>query len=232
MSYYSDSVDKAKLTVSLLTLGGFLVVGGVKSCSKFNSNRDNFDTVKEFNAVIDYNGEGTMIAKVDNYSDYSGEVVEYSTADGLQVLTGVQNVGLGRATDYDRAYDLTVELSGGEVSRVISYDKLQNLSTNLDSNGWNKTYSLNYNFDYCIIENENGVLVKKVVSWKDWDSDDKVQVEFEDGMVILTDFTNLKLINTEYARPNSLYNYALALAGDESRLFGDVEKEDAKVRTR
>ena len=232
MSYYSDSVDKAKLTVSLLTLGGFLVVGGVKSCSKFNSNRDNFDTVKEFNAVIDYNGEGTMIAKVDNYSDYSGEVVEYSTADGLQVLTGVQNVGLVRATDYDRIYDLAVELSGGEVSRVISYDKLQNLSTKLDSNGWNKTYSLNYNFDYCIIENENGVLVKKVVSWKDWDSDDKVQVEFEDGMVILTDFTNLKLINTEYARPNSLYNYALALAGDESRLFGDVEKEDAKVRTR
>ena len=233
MGYYSsDSFENAKLVVSALTIGGFLLFGGIKACSKLNSNRDNFDTVKEFNAVIDYNGEGTMIAKVDNYSDYSGEVVEYSTADGLQVLTGVQNVGLVRATDYDNVYDLAVELSGGEVSRVISYDKLQNLSTRLDAYGWNKTYSLNYNFNYCIIENENGVFVKKVVSWKDWDDDDKVQVEFEDGTVILTDFTNLKLVNTEYAGTNSLYNYALALAGDESRLFGDVKKEDVKVKTR
>lgn len=145
MGYYSnDSFENAKLVVSALTIGGFLLFGGIKTCSKLNSNRDNFDTVKEFNAVIDYNGEGTMIAKVDNYSDYSGEV-----------------------------------------SRVTSYDKLQNLSTRLDAYGWNKTYSLNYNFNYCIIENENGVFVKKVVSWKDWDDDDKVQVEFEDGTVLL-----------------------------------------------
>lgn len=227
-----SNYNKFALMIGALTIGGTLVVSGLKSCSKLSSNRDNFDTVKEFNAVIDYNKEGTMIAKVNSYSDYQGEVVEYSTADGLQVLTGVQNVQLVRATNYDNVYDLAIELSGGEISRVTSYDNLQNLSTKFDGIGWNKIYSLNYNFNYCIIENDNGVLVKKIASWKDWDDDDKVQVEFADGTVILSDFTNLKLVNTEYAGTNSLYNYALSLAGDESRLFGDVQKEDVKVKTR
>lgn len=217
--------------LSLLVIGGVIVVGTIKGCSKLNSNRDNFDTVKEFNAVIDYNEYGTSIAKIDSYTDYKGSTVEYVTSDGLEILTGLNNVQLVRAVDYDKVYDLAIELSGGEVSRVISYDKLQKLNTKIEEYGWNKTlWNLNYDFDYCITETEDGVVVKKITTWKDWDADDKVQITFEDGTTLLTTFANTKLVNTMNAGETALYNYALSLAGSEDRLFGDVEKTKVKVK--
>ena len=234
MSYYRDEdiIIKLKLIISILGLSSFLIVGGVKRINKANSNRNHFDLHKQFNTVIDYIGEGTMIAKIDNYTDFDKDIVGYTTSDGLQVLTGTHNIKLVRAIDLDNVIDLAIELSGGEISKVTCYDMLQNLNLKLEQSIWNKAFSNNYKFNYCIIENEKGVIVKKIKSWKDYNKNNNIQVELEDGTVVLTSFDDLKLINTQYASDDSLYNYALALAGDETRIFGDVKKEDVKVKTR
>ena len=62
------------------------------------------------------------------------------------------------------------------------------------------------------------------------DEDDKVQLSIEDGPVILRDMSKIKLLNSENAGKNSIYNYALTLAGSEDRVFNHSDK--VKVYTK
>ena len=61
-------------------------------------------------------------------------------------------------------------------------------------------------------------------SWRDWDEDDKIQLSIKDGPVILKDMNEVKLLNTENASEDSVYNYALSLAGNEDRVFNHSDK--------
>ena len=110
--------------------------------------------------------------------------------------------------------------SNGDPNKVVSYDELQEMSTNIDDSSFTKEYfDMNYDFDTVLIEGEKGLAIFDVSSWRDWDSDDKIQLAISGGPVILKDMSEVKLLNSENADEDSIYNYALSLAGSEDRIF-------------
>ena len=67
-----DTLDKIKVTVGI---GVIVLVCGynlVRCGSKLSSNRDNLDTEKSFNAVMDENENSISISLIDGYSNYIG----------------------------------------------------------------------------------------------------------------------------------------------------------------
>ena len=74
------------------------------------------------------------------------------------------------------------------------------------------------------LEGEEGLAIFDISSWRDWDSDDKIQLAISGGPVILKDMSEVKLLNSENADEDSIYNYALSLAGSEDRIFNHSEK--------
>lgn len=105
------------------------------------------------------------------------------------------------------------------------------MSTYIDSESFTKEYfDMLYDFDSVLIESEDGIAIFDLASWRDWDEDDKVQLSIKDGPVILRDMSKIKLLNSENAGKNSIYNYALTLAGSEDRVFNHSDK--VKVYTK
>ena len=240
--YYRDSSDTA--TGATLVIGGIMVVGiiglSIRSCgAKLTSNRDNLDTEKAFDYVIDYKGEGTSITKINSYSDYAGQTSEIITQDGLHILTGLTDAELVNVDSYEEAYNRALELSGQNEDKISSYDQLRGLDYEpYEDNVWNKIYfNMNYDFDYAITETDDGVIVKNIKTWRDWDDDDKVQFIDMDGHVYLSSYDNTSLVNSitineegeSIQLPDAVYDYALSVAGSEERLYGDIDKEKAKV---
>lgn len=236
MGYYSYGNYNKRSSVSsklyIATIIGVITFSLAKCGAQLTSNRDNIDTEKSFNFIIDYNGEGTSIVKVDSYSDYRGETVEFRTQDGLQVLSGLHSSEIMYATSYEDAYQRALQLTGGNPDKVYSYDLSQGLDVQVDENKtWNKNFfNLNYNFDYAITETDNGVIITNISTWRDWDDDDKVQFVDASGNIYLTTYMSTKLVNSEYASEDSIYEYALSLAGSEDRITGDIDKETKKVK--
>lgn len=231
-SYYSDSTgSNVLLGVQVLILGGVFLVLGLRGCSKINSNRDIIDTEKNFNFIIDYQGEGTSIVRIDQYSDYTGQTVEYKTQDGLDILTGLHDAELIHANSFDTAYNIALKMSNNKKENVNSYDQNMNLNTTIDpAEGWNRNFlNLNYDFNYAISEEPYGVRVDEISTWKDWDDDDKIQYVDKDGVIHLSTFDNTKLVNEDSSSLEAVYQYALSLAGSEDRLYGDVDKENGRV---
>ncbi len=241
MSRYYSSFDASG---ALLVVEGIIVIGvlalSVRSCgAKLSSNRDNFDTEKAFDYAIDYKGEGVSITKVEQYSDYTGQTSEIITQDGLHILTGLTDAELVHVDSYEEAYNRALELSGGQDDKISSYDQLRGLNYEpYEDNTWNKQYfNMNYDFDYAITESKDGVTVKNIRTWRDWDEDDKVQFADMDGKVYLSSYDNTSLVNSTITNEegediqlyDAVYDYALSLAGSEDRLYGDVDKEEGKV---
>lgn len=212
---------------------GFCVVGFVGICgyilvdcsAKLDSNRDNFDTEKYYNAVMDENENSISISLIQGYTDYSGSTFQFVTNDGLIVLTDSKDSQLLRVDNFEELSSYANVFSKGDFDKVISYDELQDLSVDIDYTNFTKTYvDLNYDFDSVLIEGEQGIAIFDLVSWRDWDSDDKVQLALANGPVILKDMADVKLLNSENALENSVYNYALSLAGSEERVFNHSTK--------
>ena len=233
-NYYSyrDTGASVSSKVYIGILTGVLGLTLVKCGAQLTSNRDNLDTEKSFNYIIDYNSEGTSIVKVDSYSDYRGESVEFATQDGLQVLTGIHKAEVLYAKSYEEAYQRALELTGGDSSKITSYDITRGLDPEVDgSKAWNKNFfNLNYDFDFAITETDKGVVITNISRWRDWDDDDKVQFVDEDDNIYLTTYMSTKLVNSKNASEEAVYDYALTLAGSEERISGDVDKENRKVR--
>ena len=54
---------------------------------------------------------------------------------------------------------------------------------------------LNYNFDYAIIQLQNGKVIEgKIKSWRDYEDGEQLQVVMEDGKTYLTNSYNCTLI--------------------------------------
>ena len=237
MGYYSNkkgylSYLPLSAKIYIATIVGVITLSLTKCGAQLTSNRDNIDTEKSFNFIIDYNGEGTSIVKVDSYSDYRGETVEFTTQDGLQVLSGLHHCEIMYATSYEVAYQRALQLTGGNPDKIYSYDLSQGLDVDVDdSKTWNKNFfNLNYNFDYAITETDNGIIITNISTWRDWNEDDKVQFVDADGNIYLTTYMTTKLVNSEYAPEDAIYEYALSLAGSEDRISGDIDKETKKVK--
>ena len=232
MSRYGyRSSGSIEIKIYLAILIATLSIGLVRCSAKVKGNRDLVDTEKSFNYIIDYNKQGISLAKIIKYSDYSGSTVEISTSDGLKVLKGLNYSQLLKVKSYYEAYKLALELANGNESQILSYDNIQGLNPEIDESVfWNKNIlNLNYDFDYAIIEDENGVTVKNISTWRDWDDDDKVQYTDSDDIVHLGTFLDTQLINSENASLEAVYNYALTLAGSEERLNGDIDHESGRA---
>lgn len=226
---------KTSEKIQLVVYGGvFVLVLGynlVDCNAKVKSNRDNFDTEKYFNAVMDEDENSISISIINGYSDYSGSTFQFRTKDGLVVLTDSKDSQLLRVDSFEELNSYAETFSNGNSDKIISYDELQGLSTYIDSESFTKEYfDMLYDFDSVLIESEDGIAIFDLASWRDWDEDDKVQLSIEDGPVILRDMSKIKLLNSENAGKNSIYNYALTLAGSEDRVFNHSDK--VKVYTK
>ena len=220
-----DTIDKIKVTVGI---GVIVLVCGynlVRCGSKLSSNRDNLDTEKSFNAVMDENENSISISLIDGYSDYNGSTYQFRTRDGLVVLTDSKDSQLLRVDSFEELSSYAEIFANGNSDRIASYDELQGLSVDVDYDSFTKEYfDMNYDFDSVLIEGEDGIAIFDISSWRDWDDDDKVQLSIIDGPVILKDMGEVKLLNSENADENSIYNYALTLAGSEDRVFNHSDK--------
>lgn len=220
-----DTLDKIKVTVGIAVI--VLVCGYnlVRCGSKLSSNRDNLDTEKSFNAVMDENENSISISLIDGYSDYNGSTYQFRTRDGLVVLTDSKDSQLLRVDSFEELSSYAEIFANGNSDRIASYDELQGLSVDVDYDSFTKEYfDMNYDFDSVLIEGEDGIAIFDISSWRDWDDDDKVQLSISDGPVILKDMGEVKLLNSENADENSIYNYALTLAGSEDRVFNHSDK--------
>ena len=220
-----DTLDKIKVTVGI---GVIVLVCGynlVRCGSKLSSNRDNLDTEKSFNAVMDENENSISISLIDGYSDYNGSTYQFRTRDGLVVLADSKDSQLLRVDSFEELSSYAEIFANGNSDRIASYDELQGLSVDVDYDSFTKEYfDMNYDFDSVLIEGEDGIAIFDISSWRDWDDDDKVQLSISDGPVILKDMGEVKLLNSENADENSIYNYALTLAGSEDRVFNHSDK--------
>lgn len=220
-----DTLDKIKVTVGI---GVIVLVCGynlVRCGSKLSSNRDNLDTEKSFNAVMDENENSISISLIDGYSDYNGSTYQFRTRDGLVVLTDSKDSQLLRVDSFEELSSYAEIFANGNSDKIASYDELQGLSVDVDYDSFTKEYfDMNYDFDSVLIEGEDGIAIFDISSWRDWDDDDKIQLSISDGPVILKDMGEVKLLNSENADENSIYNYALTLAGSEDRVFNHSDK--------
>lgn len=220
-----DTLDKIKVTVGI---GVIVLVCGynlVRCGSKLSSNRDNLDTEKSFNAVMDENENSISISLIDGYSDYNGSTYQFRTRDGLVVLADSKDSQLLRVDSFEELSSYAEIFANGNSDRIASYDELQGLSVDVDYDSFTKEYfDMNYDFDSVLIEGEDGIAIFDISSWRDWDDDDKIQLSISDGPVILKDMGEVKLLNSENADENSIYNYALTLAGSEDRVFNHSDK--------
>lgn len=220
-----DTLDKIKVTVGI---GVIVLVCGynlVRCGSKLSSNRDNLDTEKSFNAVMDENENSISISLIDGYSDYNGSTYQFRTRDGLVVLADSKDSQLLRVDSFEELSSYAEIFANGNSDKIASYDELQGLSVDVDYDFFTKEYfDMNYDFDSVLIEGEDGIAIFDISSWRDWDDDDKVQLSISDGPVILKDMSEVKLLNSENADENSIYNYALTLAGSEDRVFNHSDK--------
>lgn len=229
MSYSSDT------PTPILVIGGIIFVGGVifsiaKCNAQFAGNKDMLDTEWYFNCAIDYAGEGVSIVNISNYTDYEGMTVEYVTNGGLSVLTGLDNAEILRVSSYDEAYQRALELSGYDETQIVEFDKNMGYQF-ITNDSFNKNiFNFNYDFDYAIVENENGVTITKITGWRDWDDDDKVQFQDSNGIVHLGTYDNVKLVSTANSSEKELYEYAVSLAGSEERVFGDLNQGNVRSR--
>ena len=226
-----DTFDKIKVVF----VGGLVVFACgytlVKCSALSNSNRDN-NIEKKFNAVMDENENSISISLIDGYSNYIGSsTYQFRKRDGLIVLADSKDSQLLRVDSFEELSSYAEIFANGNSDKVVSYDELQGLSVDVDYDSFTKEYfDVNYDYDTVLLEGEEGIAIFDISSWRDENDDDKVQLSISDGPVILKDMSEVKLLNSENADENSVYNYALTLAGSEDRVFNHSDK--VKVYTK
>ncbi|HIS39115.1 MAG TPA: hypothetical protein IAB45_06380 [Candidatus Onthousia faecavium] len=165
---------------------------------------------------MDENEDSISISLIQGYSDYSGSTFQFKTRDGLVVLTDSKDSQLLRVDSFEALSSYAEIFSNGDSDKVVSYDELQDISTDIDD--------LSFTKDTVLIEGEEGLAIFDISSCRDWDSDDKIQLAISGGPVILKDMGEVKLLNSENADEDSIYNYALSLTGSEDKIFNHSSK--------
>ena len=107
---------------------------------------------------------------------------------------------------------------------------MQDISINTSLDLYNKDiFDFNYTYDKAIILSGETATIVELNSWTDYDKDDKIQLQLSDDTYILTNIDNVKLINDEHAKEDSLYNYAVSLVGSEEKV---VTRTYVKAKTK
>ncbi len=203
-------------TIALTTLSG---------CG----NKQVFDFNKHFNVAVESNNGYVSIVAIKNYSDYSGDQVQFVTEDGLRVLTSTHQTELMKGNDVKNVYAYALSLAGDD-AKVMDYNEMQGVSINTDEASWNKDiFDLHFTYDQAIILSDDNATIVELETWRDYDEDDKIQLKLTDGNCILTNMDHVKLINSEAAQEDSLHNYAMSLVGNEDNvIYYESVKEKVK----
>lgn len=198
-----------------ICVGGLIVIAYIiRGCAQIEGNKDMVDMNKSFNIAIDESSSAISIASIYSYADYAGSQIQFVTQDGLVVLTSTKNTHLLSQGNPELVQEYALALANGDESIIYNYNELQEV----DNSIWNKDYyNLNYTFDYALIRSEEGIIIAEVDQWRDYE-DDKIQITLTNGTIILKDVDDIKLVNSENAPSDSVYNYALSLVGDESKI--------------
>ena len=219
-----DFGDKVKVVlavgtcVAILGFGGYALVGSI--AGQIGSNHEVIDLKKNFNVIIEKTPNTVSVVKVSNFTDYSGNTVEFETSDGLRVITSIEDAMLSNKNSYASAMKQAEKYAKDKEYGVVSYDQLQGNDLTLTKGSWNKKLmNFNYSFDKAVeIMDDGTVVVYDVNSWKDWSEDDKVQIVTIDGEPLLTTYRHIKLVDTSKAKKGAFENYLLSLAGSLDKI--------------
>lgn len=208
-----------------MALAGTLATATLTGCG----NKQVLDFNKSFNVALETNNGYLSIAAIKEYSDYSGDQVQFRTEDGLLVLSSTHQTQLIKITNTESLQNYALALVGNDSEKIIDYNKMQGISINTAEYYMNKNYlDFNYTFDKAIILSEETATIVNLQSWTDYE-DDKIQIQLSDGNYILTNIDNVKLVNDDETKENSLYNYAVSLVGSEEKVI-TYEKNKTKSK--
>lgn len=209
---------KTKIGIGIISVGFGMAV--MKSCAAAGGNKDIIDTKKSFNIALDENDNAISITNITSYNDYEGSQIQFTTQDNLVVLTSTINTQLLSQYDYSLVKEYAIALANGDEEKVYSYDELQGMSIQMPESGWNKDFfDLQYTYTHALISSEHCIVIAEIDSWRTYAEDDKIQLTLTNGTTILKDVADVKLLDATYAGEESVYNYALSLVGDESKIM-------------
>lgn len=209
---------KTKIGIGIISIGIGMTV--MKSCAAVGGNKDIIDTKKSFNIALDENDDAISITNITSYNDYEGSQIQFTTQDNLVVLTSTINTQLLSQYDYSLVKEYAIALANGDEEKVYSYDELQGMSLQMPESGWNKDFfDLQYTYTHALISSEHCIVIAEIDSWRTYSEDDKIQLTLTNGTTILKDVADVKLLDATYAGEESVYNYALSLVGDESKIM-------------
>lgn len=221
-------IKNLKITkkVVALSLTGTLATAVLTGCG----NMQIIDFNKSFNVAFETNNGYVSIVGIKEYSDYSGTQVQFVTEDNLRVLTSTHQTQLLKSTDIDKINSYALSLVGNNSDKIMDYNEMQGVSIDTSADAFNKDF-IDWHFTYnkAIILTDDSATIVNLTRWKDYEEDDKIQLQLEDGTYILTNIDNVKLINDEVAKDDSLSNYAISLVGDENKVT-IYEKPNQKTK--
>lgn len=214
-------MKKDKKEIKKITKKGLaiLLAGTMVGTVFAGCNKQVVDLNKSFNVVVEANEDNVSLVAVKYYSDYNGMQSQFVTEDGLRVLTSAHQANFLNVKDSQIAEDFALALAGNDSEKVIDYNELQGVEIDTKNTIYNKDgFDMHYKYNKAIILSGDNAIIVDLKTWKDYDSDDKIQLTFKNGTTHLTSIDKIKIINDEKAKDDSLKNYAISLVGDEQKV--------------
>ena len=209
---------KASFLVAFGLTGGVVALSCLTSdqINYYSGNTDIIDTEKQFNVLLEANGDVVSLTLVQNYYDNTGSTVQIRTQDGLDIITSLRDAQLLNFSSYEEAYDYACQIAGDD--KVICYDVLQGLSlNNIDEIGYKKYLGREYTYPYAIVLENDQANIYDVESYRRY-SDDKIQFTTVDGTTMLKDVDNVKFIGEGTVSDGSIYSYSESLVGSDVKV--------------
>lgn len=209
---------KASFLVAFGLTGGGVALSCLVSdqINYYSGNTDFIDTEKQFNTLLEANGDVVSLTLVQNYYDNTGSTVQIRTQDDLDIITSLRDAQLLNFSSYEEAYDYACQIAGDD--EVICYDVLQGLSlNNIDEIGYKKYLGREYTYPYAIVLENDQANIYDVESYRRY-SDDKIQFTTVDGTTMLKDVDNVKFIGEDTVSDGSIYSYAESLVGSDEKV--------------
>lgn len=224
--------DFVKATIGfagIITAGSvFLSVAVSDNSNYLLGNSDKIDTEKQFNVLIEPNGDTVSLVLVQNYYDNTGSTVQIRTQDGLDIITSLRDAQLLNVSNWEEAYDYACQIARD--NQIVSYDMMQGLNLkDIDQIGYKRYLGRGYTYQYAIVLENDYANIYDVETYRRWD-DNKIQFTTGDGTVLLKDVDNVKFVGYENTDLDSVYAYAETLVGDSENIHEMVSKAYHKTK--
>ncbi len=206
-----------------------LAAGGV-TLMLTGCNRQAIDLNKSFNVAVEPNGNNISVVAIDSYNDYEGTQVQFYTATGLVVLSSTHQLEL-IYTDSEKNLKSYIKNLSNDDDVIYYHD--DEMGTSIDfEKGWNKRLAdFKYSFNKALIlRDDDTVSILDIISWRDYEKDDKIQLTLKDGTTILTEIDKVKIVDDRNALPGALESYAASLVGSKENINNNSGKQYTKTK--